>query len=145
MWPCHFIVNLLKFKPDFVGLTYDKYYRLQGVSLLSKNLWGWMHKRLKSTCTSDIRLILLHVSKEKQNFLVERIFVHLYFVLAKDRLNLPALNWWKSDLLEYFSGDLNCSALEFACSNRCIPLTWQCDGDIDCPAGEDESDCCEYC
>lgn len=46
---------------------------------------------------------------------------------------------------DYFSGDPSCSALQFACSNRCIPLTWQCDGDKDCTEGEDEKGCCEYC
>ena len=45
----------------------------------------------------------------------------------------------------YFLGDLSCSALEFTCSNRCIPLTWRCDGDKDCSEGDDENGCREYC
>ena len=44
----------------------------------------------------------------------------------------------------YFPGDVSCSSLEFACSDKCIPSTWQCDGDLDCQDGEDEEDCCEY-
>ena len=43
-----------------------------------------------------------------------------------------------------FSGEVSCSALQFACSNKCIPLTWQCDGDMDCQGGEDEKGCGKY-
>jgi len=43
------------------------------------------------------------------------------------------------------NGDPSCSALQFACSNRCIPLTWQCDGDKDCTKGEDEKGCSVNC
>lgn len=27
---------------------------------------------------------------------------------------------------------------------RCIPLLWQCDGEHDCPNGEDEENCSGY-
>ncbi|CAI4221108.1 unnamed protein product [Auanema sp. JU1783] len=35
----------------------------------------------------------------------------------------------------------------FACgdSNRRIPISWKCDGDIDCAKGEDEADCNKHC
>ena len=36
-----------------------------------------------------------------------------------------------------------CPDNHFRCrSGRCIPLTWKCDGDKDCPEGEDEPDSC---
>ena len=36
-----------------------------------------------------------------------------------------------------------CPDNHFRCrSGRCIPLTWKCDGDRDCPTGEDEPDSC---
>ena len=47
-------------------------------------------------------------------------------------------------LCGYFPGGRTCSPLQFACNNRCIPKTWQCDDDIDCQDGEDEKDCCEF-
>ena len=34
-----------------------------------------------------------------------------------------------------------CRSNQFRCSSsgRCIPMSWKCDGDNDCPNGEDES------
>ena len=39
-----------------------------------------------------------------------------------------------------------CKSNQFTCSNgRCIPLTWVCDHDADCPENDDEPDnCSEY-
>lgn len=37
----------------------------------------------------------------------------------------------------------NCSENEFRCnSGRCIPKSWSCDGDVDCPTKEDEPPFC---
>lgn len=36
----------------------------------------------------------------------------------------------------------DCPRNEFKCkTGRCIPVTWKCDGEIDCTGGEDELDC----
>ena len=142
MWPCHIIVNFWKFKPDFVGWTLTSTMTVNSLSFKWKSVDECTRGSKVPYLGYQAHLVACEQRKTKLAWL---IFLHPYLVLGEDRLNLSAMNWWKSDFLEYFSGDLNCSALEFACSNRCIPLTWQCDGDKDCPAGEDESDCCEYC
>ena len=33
-----------------------------------------------------------------------------------------------------------CKKNEFDCGEKCIPKQWKCDGDRDCPNGEDENE-----
>ena len=33
-----------------------------------------------------------------------------------------------------------CSDVEFTCPEKCIPIKWQCDNEVDCDDGSDEAD-----
>ena len=38
--------------------------------------------------------------------------------------------------------EVHCNTtIEFQCKTMCIPLSWKCDEEIDCPGGEDENMC----
>ena len=40
-----------------------------------------------------------------------------------------------------YSAPVNCTVGKFNCGHSCIDADWQCDGENDCPFGEDEQDC----
>ena len=43
----------------------------------------------------------------------------------------------------YVCQTLACRPGEFRCGTRCLPPSWVCDGEKDCPGGQDENDCGE--
>lgn len=49
--------------------------------------------------------------------------------------------------LTFFTGDKLCDAeKEFKCrTGTCIPISWVCDGSIDCRGGVDEKNCSKFC
>ena len=53
--------------------------------------------------------------------------------LTVDSWQLPSIDCYDTEKVRV------CGQQEFRCdSSKCIPLSWQCDGEIDCPGGLDE-------
>lgn len=69
-------------------------------------------------------------------------FLFLFFFLSFFLLKMKACFQEEGSMLNLFpvlTGDHRCAGNQFQCKNkRCIPVSWHCDGIVDCTDGSDE-------